>query len=58
MEGHLVAFCFRKKRDEMRNPELSGGNMNHPLTVFMIFLLRVVLPGLEVLCLLLLGLRE
>jgi hypothetical protein len=27
-EGHLAAFCFRRKRDEWRGPELSRGNMN------------------------------
>jgi hypothetical protein len=29
-EGHLAAFCFRRKRDERRGPESSRRNMNCP----------------------------
>jgi hypothetical protein len=29
-EGHLVAFCFRRKRDERRVSESSRRNMNDP----------------------------
>jgi hypothetical protein len=29
-DGHLAAFCFRRKRDERRGSELSRGIMNRP----------------------------
>jgi hypothetical protein len=29
-EGHLVEFCFRRKRDERREYELNNRNMYHP----------------------------
>jgi hypothetical protein len=53
----LAVFFFRRKR-ERRGSEVSRKNMNCPLMVFVIFLLRDVLLGLEVLFFMLLGLKK
>jgi hypothetical protein len=54
----LAGFFFRRKRDEQRGLELSWKNMTTRPMVFMIFLFRDILLGLEVLCLMLLGLKQ
>jgi hypothetical protein len=55
-DGHLVEFCFRRKRDEQREYELKYRNMYHPPHGIHCRLFRGVVLGQEVQCLKVLGL--
>jgi hypothetical protein len=57
-DGHLAVFCFRRKRDEQHGSELSRGNMNRPSHGVHELSVQRRPVGLDVLCLMLLSLRQ
>jgi hypothetical protein len=56
--GIWLLFCFRRKRDERRVSVPSRKKMNRLFMVLLIFVFEDILRGLELLCLLMLGLRQ